>query len=789
MRGKSNIFTRSFPLRLSLVILVLVSVLFTATIVGNSRSARNYVKMESIERAQSALDNTILRINHVLQSVEITLHNLSWQVVESLNQPDKLYTITEHIIQSNDFISGSAIAFVPYYYEQEGRYYSPYSYREDGAIRSKQLGSSSYDYHTMDWYRIPCQLSVPYWSEPYYDEGGGNIIMTTYSYPIYNHDGSLVAIFTADLSLEWFAEMVNSIKPYPNAYNLMIGRGGAYLVHYNSEYILNETLSGIAQARGDVQMVDTAQRMMGGEQGIGEFEREGERFYLLYAPIEATGWSVAVACLHSDIFAGVESVRKYSYIAGIICLLLVAVICFVAIRRMTRPLIKIAGAATEIANGNLLAELPEISGDDEMCTLHDSFANMQQSLLKYVDELQLTAANKERIESELRIARAIQMDMVPKVFPPFPEREDVDLYSQLKPAREVGGDLYDFFIADEKLHFIIGDVAGKGVPASLVMAVTCRLYRTIANNVATPEGIVSTLNDALSESNDSNMFCTAFVGILDLKSGELRYCNAGHNPPIVLRSSGDVEALSVVPNLAMGIWQGFEYRGESCMLDGGSTLFMYTDGVTEAESDDKELYGEQRLMSVLKRHTSSAPRHIVDALLEDIAHHVGGADQTDDITMLCCSLGDLRDREGCRRIVLRNNIEEIARMQGFIDELVAELCLTPEDAFNIHLALEEAVSNVIMYAFPEGEQHDITLTVRHVDDTLIFRVIDAGQEFDPTLQPDADVTLSLEQRPIGGLGIFLIRRIMQRVEYHRIDGNNILTMVKTIAKRDEADSK
>ena len=787
MRGKSNIFTRSFPLRLSLVILVLVSVLFTATIVGNSRSARNYVKMESIERAQSALDNTILRINHVLRSVEITLHNLSWQVVESLNQPDKLYTITEHIIQSNDFISGSAIAFVPYYYEQEGRYYSPYSYREDGTIRSKQLGSSSYDYHTMDWYRIPCQLSAPYWSEPYYDEGGGNIIMTTYSYPIYNHDGSLVAIFTADLSLEWFAEMVNSIKPYPNAYNLMIGRGGAYLVHYNSEYILNETLSGMAQARGDVQMVYTAQRMIGGEQGIGEFEREGERFYLLYAPIEATGWSVAVACLHSDIFAGVESVRKYSYIAGIICLLLVAVICFITIRRMTRPLIEIAGAATEIANGNLLAELPEISGDDEMCTLHDSFANMQQSLLKYVDELQLTAANKERIESELRIARAIQMDMVPKVFPPFPEREDVDLYSQLKPAREVGGDLYDFFIADEKLHFIIGDVAGKGIPASLVMAVTCRLYRTIANNVATPEGIVSTLNDALSESNESNMFCTAFVGILDLKSGELRYCNAGHNPPIVLRSCGDVEALSVVPNLAMGIWQGFEYRGESCMLDGGCTLFMYTDGVTEAESDDKELYGEQRLMSVLKRHTSSAPRHIVDALLEDIAEHVGGADQTDDITMLCCSLGDLRDRECCRRIVLRNNIEEIARMQGFIDELVAELCLTPEDAFNIHLALEEAVSNVIMYAFPQGEQHDITLAVRHVDDTLIFRVIDAGREFDPTLQPDADVTLSLEQRPIGGLGIFLIRRIMQRVEYHRIDGNNILTMVKSIDKKNGAE--
>ena len=206
-------FTSSFPLRLSLVILILVSVLFTATIVGNTRSARRYVQKESIERAQSALDNTILRINSVLRSVEITLNNLSWQVLESLDKPERLYTITEHIIDSNDFISGSAIAFEPYYYEQEGRFYSPYSYREDGKIKSKQLGSHAYDYHNMDWYRIPHEIKAPYWSEAYYDEGGGNIIMTTYSYPIYNTEGQIIAIFTADLSLEWFAELVNSIKP------------------------------------------------------------------------------------------------------------------------------------------------------------------------------------------------------------------------------------------------------------------------------------------------------------------------------------------------------------------------------------------------------------------------------------------------------------------------------------------------------------------------------------------------------------------------------------------------
>lgn len=782
----ARVFSRSFPLRLSMVVLVLVSVLFTATIVGNTRSARKYVQRESVERAQSALDNTILRINSVLHSVEITLNNLSWQVVENLDHPEKLYTITEHIIESNDFISGAAIAFIPYYYEQEGLYYSPYSYREDGEIKSKQLGSSDYDYHNMDWYLIPHELKSPYWSEAYYDEGGGNIIMTTYSYPIYDEDGNIIAIFTADLSLEWFAELVNSIKPYPNAYNLMIGRSGTYLVHDNSDYILNETMFGMAQSHGDRQMVETASRMVNGEQGMGEFERQGQKFYLLYAPIKATGWSVAVACLHSDIFAGVDSVRRNSYIAGFVCLLLVAVICFMTIRRMTRPLIKIAGAATEIANGNLLVELPKVSGHDEMCTLHGSFANMQQSLLKYVDELQITAASKERIESELRIARSIQMGMVPKVFPPFPEREDIDLYSKLLPAREVGGDLYDFFIENEKLHFIVGDVSGKGVPASLVMAVTCRLFRTIAYNVDTPEGIVSTLNDALSESNESNMFCTAFVGILDLKSGELRYCNAGHNPPILLHADGRVLPMKVMSNIAMGVWSGFEYVGEACNVDSGSSLFIYTDGVTEAENADKELYSEQRLISVLEGQVSNTPRQIVDNLLKDIEQHAQGAEQNDDITMLCFSVGGLRDRDCCRQLELCNRIEEIGRMSEFIDQLAKEYSLSMEDAFNIRLAIEEAVTNVIMYAFPEDEEHTFMLTARYAEGSLIFNIIDSGKEFDPTLQPDADVTLSLEERPIGGLGIFLIRSIMQKVEYHRIDGKNILTMVKVIKHNDDS---
>ena len=774
-----KILIRSFPLRLSLVILALVSLLFTLAFLGNSRSSRKYVMGESIERAQSALDNTILRINNVLQSVEVTIQNLSWLVTENLDDPHSLYSITEHIIESNGFISGSAIAFEPNYYEELGYFYSPYSYRENGAIKSIQLGRNEYNYHYMDWYQIPKLLDSPYWSEPYYDEGGGNTIMTTYSYPIYDQLGNMIAIFTADLSLEWFAEQVNSIKPYPNSYNIMIGRGGTFLVHKTKENILTETIFATARQTNDEEFIATAHKMVKGESGMGEFERQNQRFCFFYAPIKSTGWSVAVACLHSDIFSSVNNVRKYSYLLGLVSLFLMTIVCFMVIRRLTRPLTRIADAALEIAQGNLSTELPSITTHDEMRTLHDSFADMQHSLLNYIDELKRSTANKERIESELRIARAIQLGMVPKIFPPFPEREDIDLYARISPAREVGGDLYDFFINNEKLYFIIGDVSGKGVPASLVMAVTCRLFRTIASYTDTPEGIVTALNDALSETNESCMFCTVFVGVLDIRNGNLRYCNAGHNPPVILQPDGDVFTLNILPNIALGVWNGYEFKGESYNMQRGSALFMYTDGVTEAEDMDKSLYGEQRLLDLLRREDSRSARIITEHVVDDIARHAGDARQSDDITILCCSLDQLHTND-TRSLVMTNKIEEIERMTSFIEEICQENNLSVEDTFNIHLAVEEAVTNVIMYAYPQGEVHEFLLDVHVLENRLIFKIIDSGKEFDPTLQPDADVTLSLEERPIGGLGIFLIRQIMQTVDYRRVDGKNILTMVKMI---------
>ena len=625
----------SFSFRLSLYISCVAAFVFILAFFFYFHSARTSVRAESVEHAQVSLDNTILQIDQVLNSVETALQNISWVVTDKLDQPDYMYALTQQVLHSNPYVVGSAIAFEPYYYPEQGVMFSPYSYRDGEEIRSKQLGTKDYDYHYMDWYLIPKLLEKPYWSEPYYDEGGADVIMTTYSFPMYDADGNLYAIFTADISLEWFTEKVEAIKPYPNSFNMMIGRGGKFLVHWEKEAILNETVFATSYLVNGEELKSMGHKMVDSERGMETFGSGKNELTMFYAPIKATGWSVAVACLHSDVFAGVDRLLNRIIAIGILGLLLLAGFCYMTVRRLVTPLTRFAGSATEIAQGNFTASLPDIHTQDEMKTLRDSFEHMQQSLVAYIDELKDTTAKKERIESELRIAREIQMGMVPKIFPAFPDREDVDLYAKLIPAKEVGGDLYDFFIENEKLYFIVGDVSGKGVPASLVMAVTCRLFRTVASHFQTPAEIVTALNDTLAENNESNMFCTFFLGILDLQTGHMQYCNAGHNAPVLMRTSGETEFMSVVPNLPLGLFEGFAYEGQECTLMKGESLFLYTDGVTEAENSDKELYSDEHLLEFLEMHRQKRPSELAEEVFSDIVRHAADAEQSDDITIMC----------------------------------------------------------------------------------------------------------------------------------------------------------
>ena len=322
-------------------------------------------------------------------------------------------------------------------------------------------------------------------------------------------------------------------------------------------------------------------------------------------------------------------------ILGIIALLMMIFMSYNGIRNVVSPVEDFSDVAKKIAHGEFDAELPQIHSEDELKELHDSFEYLQNSLVKYIDELKLTTANKERIESELRIAHSIQMGMIPKSFPAFPDRDDLQLSAKLVPAKEVGGDLYDFFIDKEKLYFMIGDVSGKGIPASLVMAVTCRLFRSVSAHLDKPEEIITSLNDSLSDGNESNMFCTAFLGILDLKTGHLDYCNAGHNAPLIIDSNGNVSAMEVIPNLPLGLFSGFPYQGQETIVRKDMMLYLFTDGVNEAENNEMEQFGDDRLIALLKNNSTSGPDEIIEATFAEVRHHADGANQSDDITVMC----------------------------------------------------------------------------------------------------------------------------------------------------------
>lgn len=627
---------RSISGRLMVRVLIVAAIIFMLTFSLFLRMAASKMREEATERAHSELSNTIHQIDAILHSVEIAVENSAWIVPHLLHSPEFMYDITKRLLQNNDFIYGSAVAFEPGYYPDEGRYFSPYSYRgEQGEILSKQLGSDIYDYHYMDWYQIPKLLNSPYWSEPYYDDEGGEMMMTTYSRPLYDDNGKLYAIITADISLEWLTDLVSKIQAFDHSYNLMVSRNASFIVHPNYDLILNETIFSPTYGSNDEPMRKMQEDMMCGKAGEVLRERDGESFFIFYSPVETTQWMVAVVCSQSELYIAVKRLRGMLVVVGIVALLLMIASVYKGIRGVVAPVEEFSEVAKRIAKGDFQVKLPHIESEDELRELHNSFEYLQHSLVQYIEELKSTTATQERIESELRIAHAIQMGMVPDSTPTFAGRNELSLSAHLLPAKEVGGDLYDYFIKDDKLYFIIGDVSGKGIPASLVMAVTCRLFRSIASYLDKPADIIASLNDNLSDGNESNMFCTAFLGVLNLSSGELDYCNAGHNAPLLLRGDNGATPVDVTPNLPLGLFDGFPYEGQHLDLGDNALLYLYTDGVSEAENGTKELFGEQRVVSLVGTNISAEPSVIIENTIAEVARHAAGAEQSDDITVMC----------------------------------------------------------------------------------------------------------------------------------------------------------
>ena len=449
------------------------------------------------------------------------------------------------------------------------------------------------------------------------------------------------------------------------------------------------------------------------------------------------------------------------------------VFIYILIKRVIiNNLKKINDTLGRITEGDLNVTV-DVRSNEEFSSLSDDINSTVTTLKRYIAE---AAA---RIDKELEYAKQIQLSALPTN---FPKDEEYSIYAQMIAAKEVGGDFYDFYkLSDTTVAFLAADVSGKGIPAAMFMMTAKTIIKALAESGMAVGDIFSKANEKLCENNEADMFVTAWMGILDLTTGNVQFANAGHNPPLLKRADGSFEYLKSRPGFVLAGMEGVRYRAGEITLNPGDRLFLYTDGVPEATDADNKLYGEDRLLAFMNQNASVEATELLPALKANIDEFVGEAPQFDDITMLVL---DYKSKEGGECMTTKTfpaKTEALSDVLGFVDQMLDRFGCPMKIQMAVCVAIEEVFVNVAHYAYPEG-QGDVTLSVSFDEgsSTVTFRMIDQGVPFDPLKKPDPDITLSVEDREIGGLGIFITKKTMDSICYVHENGENVLTMTKRI---------
>jgi sigma-B regulation protein RsbU (phosphoserine phosphatase) len=491
----------------------------------------------------------------------------------------------------------------------------------------------------------------------------------------------------------------------------------------------------------------------------------------------------------------------------VMCLLVLSIVSVGARWTVSRPLAQIAermaqfmrqqpdeqapGQALALPRGDeavfLAQSFSKMAGviRSQQTALQEANASLEQRVQERTAELRRTTAEKERIGSELRIASEIQKSILPRTFPPFPDRADFEIYATTIPALEMGGDFYDFFLIDDKrLGVVIADVSGKGVPAAIFMAVSRSLLKATALASVSPSECLEHVNRLLCPDNESAMFVTVFYGILHTETGELEFSNGGHNVPYVI--GGDRLAPIGQPGgMALGILEDARYHTSRISLNAGETLMLYTDGVTEAMDPESRLYSTPRFEETLHRLAKQRPIDLLTKLVEDVQAFSSGAVQADDITLLA-----LQYRQpALLEITLENRAPELQRLASELERFAKNHRIPDPDVHALSLALDEVVTNTIAYGYDDQRAHEIRLRLTLSNGRLSAEVEDDGRPFNPLTAPQPDLSSAVEDRPVGGLGIHLVRSLMEQVDYRRESGKNHLVMSKRLSAVAQAEQK
>lgn len=713
----------------SLGIIVLAALLMELITAIQYYYTRDILEEELEQRVLTELKVKTFTLRQVLNSAEQTLQEHVWDIRQSLSHPDSTFAVCRRLIMVNDHLEGSCLAFSPYYYPERGRIFEPYAYKQADHIEVTQLaGKGDHDYTTHPAFKRVISDKRPFWSAPYkYESEKGVQSLTTYSYPLLDDNGEVIVVCGLDVSLSWLGDTLNAHRIYPSSFGLfltpdyqLIAGPSENQVSENRlnqvvELITEKTINRKTTNSKDIEVIEYYDR-----------EKKETAYIYMLAMRHDPYWRAALVCYDKEAFGQLDRLRL---------------------------LITMLLAAGIILIGFIIYR-----------TVHG------------IIRLQKATFERQRIGDELQVAKNIQKSMLPATFSSFANREDIDIYGMLLPAREVGGDLFDYFLRDEKLFFCIGDVSGKGVPSAMVMAQTHSLFRMATAHENNPSRIIQAINEIACQHNESNMFVTFFIGVLDLPTGRLHYCNAGHDRPILIGST--IEKLTVEANIPLGVFDSFKYKEQEVVLDNNSMLFLYTDGLTEAMDANHQQFGISRVLQQLEQ-TQKDCQSLIHEMKDAVHQFVLKAEQSDDLTMMAISYHRKENSLVLEKhITLQADVRQTPQLSAFVKDVCERIQLDNSLIRKIRLGVEEAVVNVMNYAYQEDALGRIVVEAIVDNHTLRFVIKDWGVVFDPTQVITADLSQSVENRPIGGLGILLMRELMDSVNYERIEDCNILTLCK-----------
>ncbi|MBR1517141.1 MAG: SpoIIE family protein phosphatase [Bacteroidales bacterium] len=736
MSGLQKLFAKVYKRRGLLIIITAAALLELIAAVQYNYSHR-VMEQELEKRAESELTMKAILIKSTLNAVEDILSSHQYELRRDLPFPDSITGDLRRAVNGCRYVQGGFMAFSPGYHSDRGRLLELYAQRVNGKQYSGQFTEEERDYTQQAFYQMPLRGNGPTWIDPYRDGAGKMKYVVSYVMPIRDNGGGVAGVAGLDVDLKWLSDTINKRHLYPSSFCLLLTEDGSPLLFPAKEMVGREFSQELIRLINDSTVVRKESR--NGHCKTIAFNIEDRKGTIFYAPMKGQPrWQIAVVCYDNEVYGSLKTMRRH-----LVLLLLLAfgILLYMIVR----------------------------------------FVRSEEKLNKKKIE-------QGQIENELRVASQIQQTLLPADDPTLSGVEDVAVEGRLIPAKAVGGDLYNAFVRDEKLFFCIGDVSGKGVPAALIMATTQTLFRHIAARESNPAHLMSQLNEIACHNNKSNFFTTMFVGVLDLPTGLLRYCNAGHEAPVIARRSDNAATptaalecgmLEMKPNLPIGLFDDFQYEMQTFQMEQGMTLFLYTDGLTEARNAEHQLLGRERALQMIASCGTVEPRQMVAHVIAATADYSQGAEQSDDLTLLALCYTPVEEESLLdEEIVLRNDVSEVERLNQFIKGIAQSLSVDKRQTLNLRLAVEEAVVNVMEYAYPDGVEGAIKIRTKADGHRLRIVITDNGAPFDPTQATVADTSLSAEERPIGGLGILLVRRLMDSINYERIENQNVLTLVK-----------